>query len=398
MIENKFLIEKIEDITMLIKNNYDYDKHNYSLFFGDSGILLFYAYYYRYVNNTESIYKTLVFTIEKILSKIENQVIDQNQVEYNFVDGLSGFYWCLQQLERLNLINISDIIDKESIASIILTQSINDLRSNKNFDFMYGGIGAAYPFMNNTDIDIFDAINNEIIKIPQVDESVAVWVQKMYNDDKKQWEKGQNLGIAHGYASVLLYLIKSNEIKPSKIILKLIDYTSIQLLKLRFSNNNISEFPSEALLDGTLGSPTAIWWSYSDIGIALALYKSGKVLGKTSHVDTALDILQKSLIRTAESDIPVLNVGMCQGSAGIIQLIQRFKFIFDEANVSNAYDYWTNDLLEKISKSTENLHFDYQDKTRTTSFDLFDGLAGVGLSLISQICGDYEWNKSFIIS
>ena len=398
MINNQPIHEKIDIIVKYIQQNYNFSEHNYSLFLGDSGVLLFFAYYYKYINNSKEYSEFISTGLEQVLVKIQNEITISNKIDYSFYNGLSGFYWLLQQLERLELIQVEDIIDKEMIAEIILPHCLNDLEYNQNFDFMSGAIGASYVFMNDLDFEIANVINNEILKIPITNENSCIWLQKVFNDEKKSLENGQNLGLAHGYSNILLFLVKIYNQKQSKAILIVIEKTVQQLIKLEFSDKQFSIFPGEIYSNGSSSRPTPLWWSYSDLGAGLAILKCSEVLKNPKFLEIALSIINRSIERTADSDVPILNAGICQGDSGIIQLLQSIKQNLTEFDLTTQQNYWFNNLLEKISISITNLHFDYQSKIFETKFDLFDGLSGIGLTLISEISSDYEWNKAFIIT
>ena len=88
----------------------------------------------------------------------------------------------------------------------------------------------------------------------------------------------------------------------------------------------------------------------------------------------------------------------CHGSAGISFMYNQFYNRTKNMDFRNASLYWLNYTMERSGKSNCNAGFPLEEKDYNAA-SVLDGLAGIGLSLLSVISNTIDnWSKILILS
>jgi lantibiotic modifying enzyme len=130
-------------------------------------------------------------------------------------------------------------------------------------------------------------------------------------------------------------------------------------------------------------------WCYGDLGVAAALWQAGKVTENCSWMNKALDIYRFSANRISLQDAMVNDAEICHGTAGIAMMFSYMYRQTGDPTLMTARNYWVGQTL-KMSKFTDGLagykKFTLDDDKNVKweeSFSILEGIAGIGLMLLS---------------
>ena len=79
--------------------------------------------------------------INSVINYIEN-----NTVNYNYIDGICGFGWGVSYLINNKALNAEDTFSFVELDALLYEIAIQDLK-NSNYDFFYGGVGYGNYFL-----------------------------------------------------------------------------------------------------------------------------------------------------------------------------------------------------------------------------------------------------------
>jgi lantibiotic biosynthesis protein len=387
---------KLEDINTAIISSYDLKTNGYSLMVGDAGLLLFSAYYYKHFKDERSLTFCLNL-VDNIISKIENGDIEN----IGFCEGLSGCLWAIKHLHNENLIDLELDDFTEDIDEYLFQSAISVLQNKQNHDFFYGSFGVFLYFLEDAvkHKHKLETLLEETYKVVEQDEKYAYWVQKI---DKETNVPLFNLGMAHGYPSYIMLLVLCKQydigeaLKRQSMMEKTIDFL------LSFKREEGSPlFPASVSKKGVVDFGNTIIWSYGDLSRAIAIIYAGLNFNNESWHKTGLEIAKKSINNLGISQGTYSLAGICRGTSGIAMLCQE---IYTLTKYNTALEANTKWVLETLNNAKhENGLAGYKDYDNVfqnawiDSYDLLDGVSGIGLVLLSQISGNWQWNRCFLM-
>jgi lantibiotic modifying enzyme len=385
MENHRKIILKIHEIKSILL---EYSgSENYGLMGGSAGIALFLAYYSRYFNHDASIRKfnSLLASSISYIQNIEIPLL-------TFCDGISGFAWTLNHLNNNNFIKIE--ATSSEINELVFRFSEFEI-NRKNYDYLHGGMGSVLFFNNQ----IHTEINKERIKklINQMD-SISVkkfdtvfWIAHFYNSESLYEiefpDEFVNLGLAHGVPSILLLLNKCKQMLPNYIGIRKIIIGSVNyLLSMKNDSHSISYFPAVNISRES----SRLAWCYGDLGIGVALYQAAIALHDNELKKIALEVMLSTTARRNLMSEGVVDAGLCHGTAGIAHIYRRMFHYTQMDKFKNAADYWYDETL-KMAKFDDGLagfkSYQGSDDGWVNEYGLLEGIAGIGLSLISALPG-----------
>lgn len=376
LIDNIEIAEKAENIISDIKNNiYQrlfWEKH-VSLMGGSTGEILFLLGYHELTNQAEA--------LEKAITRMEQiiEVIDFNFIGYSFAYGLSGIGWCIDLMYSNGYIdNCSDEIFQEA-DQLIFKMSIETLK-NGNYDYLSGGLGAAFYFLNKTEAPI--TLIKEYIHIINCVKYKNGNKYYLYENEFKQ---SCNLGLSHGIPSIISFLIYTyNKNIEQDLCLDLIRGFTNYILNMQ--NDITKSFTYFSYSSANPSHPTRLAWCYGDLSISYILYSAAIVLNDNRVLDSANEILHHTLKRNDLSKNMVIDTCLCHGTSGIASIYQRLFNKSNQESYKQAFSYWTNKTIE-LSCYDLNLegHLFYKTDRFIPMSGFLEGASGVGLSLISGL-------------
>ena len=367
---------------------------------GKTGIALFLFYYSKYTNQ-QKFYNIGYDFLNDVIEHL-----NKNLSLHTHCTGLAGIGWAFNHLASNNFIDadMNDIL--ETIDDHLYRLMMIDLQ-NKNFDFLHGACGVALYFtirLPNKKINNYlkDFVNKiEQISIKNKNGGIK-WESIL---DQETGKRGYNISLSHGIPSIMqvlskLYLYNIEKERVLRLIKGSVKYLYQQKLDKQKYN---STFPSWAIESTDVIGSSRLAWCYGDLGISVSLYLTAKNTKNSEWEKEALSILTRSVKRLDLIENSVADAGMCHGTAGIAHIYNRMYFCTLKPEFKNAAMYWFDQTL-KMAKFKDGYagykiwHSEKHGGWQTGS-DLLEGIAGIGLALISAI-SDIEpaWDECLLLS
>ena len=390
---------KLNEIANLVAINLEKTITDFSLLAGNLGEILF-LYYYSRCNKLFEEKADNAF--ERLLNEISSE--SNKYYQFSYCNGLAGLGIAMHLLEEADFIENDDNIweDLDTLLSFNLKSTIRE----QNYDFLHGTIGIGFYFLKHSKCKpkqsiiqikhIISYLENTSIK--DAKQNQIKWIEI----DKLQTEKlvtRYNISLSHGMSSIIIFLsrvIALNIIpeKQNNIINMLnqsVNYILSQELDYKVYG---CYFPSMSLENKEPIIKSRLAWCYGDLGIAVALWHTGKTLKRQDCQDKAVEILKYAAVyRQNLQENYVFDAGICHGAAGIAQIFYRMAKETQLPELHDAYVYWNNKTLE-IAKFPDGLAgykaFDPQHNKWTNQSNILEGIAGIGLLLLSPIVPDWD--------
>ncbi len=294
-----------------------------------------------------------------------------------------------------------------------MIQSIEEMQGDQNFyDFLHGILGIGYYFLKrytNTKSNALKERYKEILfriisllkERAQIDQNTAKWESYLI---RGEGVKGYNLSLAHGNTSIVnflsrlaAYVVFRNEVE------ELLDQSVKYVLS--FKNKDLSSsslFPSWVTSDNKKSDSSRLAWCYGDLGIAITLWRAGKLLDNTTYKKEAIQTLKHAAKRTDHVKAGVKDAGLCHGAYGIMHI---YKYMYKETGelmYKETADFWMSQALN-MAVHTEGYAGYMQWRGGDNpgwikETNLLEGVAGIGLSIISYLAPfDTKWDQCLLI-
>ncbi len=401
---NKLLLVKLEEIDDYLTNNYECISSIGGLT-GLSGIATFHFHYARLLNNEKienHAYKLIKLCVDKI---------DNGFDSFNYTEGISGFGWILDRLEQDNFLNSPNDSLLAPLNELIYS---NMLLNNKigNLDFLAGTIGHSMFFLKRYECTKDSVLKNRykeylltiidhIGKLRRNNNNNLLW-ETIIN--RKTLERGCNLGLSHGISGILIFLSKlygfsdfRNRVEP--MIIEGVNY----LISKKGKSSDFSFFPNYINESGGQDEKSRLGWCYGDLGIALAIWYCGKALSDTKIKDVAMEILLIAGKRKDVTETFIVDSGLCHGAFGVAQIYNRMSVETNTTKFKEYAEFWIAEGLKMVKSNVTThagfLQFQGQDSKWKGKQNLLEGIAGIGLTIISQLTNlESNWDECLLIS
>jgi class I lanthipeptide synthase len=391
------LIEKkIEQIHTLCSNEKDC---NTSLMGGLGGITLFNFYYAKYKNDNEAYAKAYNEIVEII------NVINSSTNYNNFSIGLAGIGWIIEHLSKNDFIDVNThelLGELDEFVSESMLQEIN----GGHYDYLHGALGIAqYLISRRKTNNIYHYLKNLIDRLDSLSETDTNGIKWKSIIDHKTSEMGYNISLSHGSSSIVILLSKFykeeiNKEKTKKMVEGAVRYILGQKLKNKKFN---SIYPSWSIESSKVQLDSRLAWCYGDLGISVALWHASQAFGRKDWEEEAINTLLHSAKRRDLKSTGVVDATLCHGTSGIALIFRRMYGIVGVEELKNASEYWFNETI-KIATVNDGLagYKSYRSEEfggSTKEYGLLEGIAGIGLSLISAV-SDIEpsWDECLLLS
>lgn len=362
------------------------------LFGGNTGISLFYFYYFKHSNNPKS-FNTGYSLLQSEMAQMDQLVTGQGNR-----NDLHWLVWALFHLDEASLISI----DKSDFINVLpaIQGAFDKYYDRNDYDLLHGIIGVGLALKNLVPKDALcsqyiDYFNKS--KLEYQDQIKWFWKHPY---DKNQY--GYNLGLAHGIPSIILFLNKLQTCTPDDKLIHLIR-GSVNFLIANIQNHQLigSYFPG-VINEKSRPSMSRVAWCYGDLGIGWSIYKSGEILNDEEFKSKGLDILKYCASRQDLQSAMIKDLGICHGSAGLILMFRKLFDMTKDIEFYKAHRYWLNYTIEEIESKGDisnvlawNTNEDggpYLDK------GFLSGLSGIGLVLLSEITDvGSSWSECLLI-
>lgn len=347
---------------------------------GQTGLILFSSFAER------SGLKTL-----RKKSAIENlsDIINQSIPFHTFSGGYAGLLYCIDKMDQITF-------DKESIKAIQLyteNSGKNEIKSN-HYDYLHGYLGVALGLLN-----IRPAFAKECIKQLNATKKYRSDGMIFWTSKKKGGEMLGDYGLAHGAASIVVILTKfinmGIELETcNNLVTEILD----SLIKSKKKAQN-------SLFGYSMDNDNAsrLAWCYGDIGIARAIWLAGKACERNDWLEEAVMIMQHASKRKDLKENMVFDAGFCHGTAGIAHIFNRFYRDTNLTEFKEVTEYWIEQtiLMARFQDGLAGYKAWYgSDKGWSSEYGLLEGIAGIGLVLLSYLHPEIEptWDSCLLLS
>lgn len=366
------------------------------------GLSLFSFYYGHQFDDADSLNKGEELTND-ILLNISTS-LKRGDIKYS--SGTTGFVWLLKFFNKEGFVDFEAKDVLSDLDEIIYNFAIRELDKG-NFDFLHGAMGALHYFLTDAE-DLNDYAKGIISKLHSIVEYTPEG--KMYwpffgITDPHKLEKSINFGLAHGQPAVVSILSKAYRLNTDNSILKeLIENTTQTIIDYKYQDERNSLYPStvHALQKSSYYSKgSRMGWCYGDLGIAVALWDVGEVLGNRSFQSEALECLEKSALRRDLQGGFVRDAAICHGSAGIMYIFNKFSLLDNRNAYKDETEYWKNISVNLLNTDNDKLitgHCAWNNNTEHyNDFGFLQGISGVGLSFLSVINPEIKWGEALLM-
>lgn len=272
---NETIKIKLDEIADCLGNCINHQQTTFetpSLYGGNGGIALFFAYYNKYKQDkkSEELFENV---FDKCLKAIGNGFYFPT-----YCSGLSGVLYGIQFFNEKGFADI-DIEEAHDAYMPFLENSMLQYINHGNYDFMHGAIGIALYFLKSGG----EKNHQACVKLVDELESIAVkendTMKWLYEDIKK--EKCFNIAMSHGISSIAVFLtrmIKANvdSVRCAEMLRLTINY----ILQQEYDKDEVgSYFPFTSIESENFEKQKSrMAWCYGDLGVASAIWQAGCVL------------------------------------------------------------------------------------------------------------------------
>ena len=395
------LEQKLSEIDQVIRENYP-TQSDIGLLTGLPGLALFQFYYAKYLNN--QMHSNIgVDIITKAL-----ELINEGNNFPTFCGGIAGFGWVYDHIEQEKLAEAEADQLLTSFDTYMHQVMVKDF-NEKNYDFLHGGIGYGFYFLNrfkNTKEPLLKKYYQKIIMefidlleglAEEAGSNKLKWLSTIIKDAD---EKGYNFSLSHGMSSIIGILTKFHEIEVFRKRTESILKSAISFIRDFKNENGNSIFPSYASLNKTVKKSSRLAWCYGDLGIGIRFWFAAKTLKDKELEGFAILMLKHSALRTDPKDTLVLDAGICHGSFGNAQIFNRIYRETGNQVFKTATHFWINDGLNKATFKDGLTGFKQWNGTKfINEIPLLEGISGIGLVVLDYLSIENNtWDECLMIS
>lgn len=378
--------ERLKYIFDLIAKKREQYEDNPSFMSGTPGVMLFLAYYHQYSSDPKAL-----SLLQSLYSSISWSDFESN-IRYS--DGLSGFFWVCVHIEKHFQLRLEVLDELNEFVSQIENRKA-ELANEASMDFLHGLLGLQLLFQDCGEEGLSKSIDQLVFREAKSSPNGTYWLESLGSE-----KDCINTSMAHGLAANINYLssrIASYQgFKRDKIV-QLIRSTVDFIKSIELSDED-SLFPS-FIIEGEDSKSSRLAWCYGDLSIACALLYASSILNDNSIRTYAIQVAAKTVDRKSRKDSGVADLGFCHGSSGLIQMYSYFYRGTSLQIFSNASLFWKAFTEREFEKET-NIYRAYRgpEEGWQESYGLLDGIAGVGLALISSTSSHLSsWEEAFYL-
>lgn len=373
----------------------DYNEDCTNNFLGDSsGAVLFLLYFAKQFGN-ETVLTKATDLFEKVAYAYNSS--------YAYPPSLAKFLFLALHVKQMGLIEVGDYSEEETaLLQSYLRKTAIRFYKDRNFDILHGGLGNGIFLLKSGDLPGIKEMVKGAESLAEKDKNGLKWYA-LTDYGENRWT--YNLGFAHGIPSMVAMLSKIHQKgveleKCAELIEGAVNYILAQKLPKSGKYNSI--FGNHALESMESPHSSRLAWCYGDLGIAVALWRASKALGRKDWEDEAKAILRHSSQRRDLKENAVIDACFCHGTSGIAHVFNRMWRETGMPECKDAAAYWINQTLS-MARFEDGLagYKTWQGDKRgfQNEYGLLEGIAGVGLTLLSFLSDeDSAWDECLLLS
>lgn len=364
------------------------------------GILFFLASYEHYEGKEQDLTETLLLSLYEELPTEEEE-------DFSYCRGLTGPFWLLHHLNSRGIISA----DLGHVISGYLPAAISASRLQVqmgNFDFLQGSTGicrllCAYAEEKavREHLEFFVRRLTAYSKPAQNGSTLPIFHHTQYPAGADAFST------AHGTCAIQILLLQIHKAGIMQEECRQLVYETLSFMlgyeKVRTWNGFSSLYPEVVSVGGDISRPSRVSWCYGDISVAMALWQCGRYFREQNWMDRALHILHFNSRRNTPELAGTKDACLCHGSAGNAAIYRRFWMETNDKIFGHCADNWYRLTEAGISSGQQPGVYgisSWQGKNGwTTEWDLLNGSAGVGLSLLgARYAVAQDWDTCLLIS
>jgi lantibiotic modifying enzyme len=390
-------MKKIEEIADCLEQSTDLD---IGLLTGEPGRCLFQFVAHSLTDNQKK-YPEVIKKLEAIFDKIEanSYIIDTH------CGGLAGLGWLVEFASEQGFLK-ADTNEVLEFADQYLDYKLKVYLHRNNWDFLHGATGLGFYFLKRHKHKPQTAAIKNLIDFlsttgSRTDKQGIKWLSVI---DRKTNEKGYNISLSHGMASIVVFLTKvySQQLfieETSDLLNGAVSYILAQEVDVHRYG---AYFPVFSLESDKSPRKSRLAWCYGDLGIAMAVYQAGRILQRKDWTDKAVSILLYAAgnRRDLEKEA-VMDAGLCHGTAGIGHIFYRMWWNTRLPEFKEAADYWFNETLTmaKFEDGLAGYKTYHREEGWAKEYGLLEGVSGIGLAMLSYMTDtEPTWDECLLLS
>ncbi len=370
---------------------------NPSLMGGGAGIALYRFNYLQYFKQSDEQEDVLLNSINILAEQAATCELS------TLSNGRAGINWLFTYLYRNDFLYREDLealcSDEEQLAAIAL-----DMLADGNYDLLHGATGIAYYLLyRKAGADekwfthFFDLLHNCMRK------SAPGGCIPEYDFEAQDIKPGiTNLGLAHGISSLLklcchCYTEGVCTTQAAGFAQNIIHY----LLAHVNPDSTQNYFANTTGPGKEAGGFSRLAWCYGDLSAGYILQQAAMLFSNTKLAHFAHELLLHTTERKTAAETGVADAGVCHGTAGIVHLYNRLWHLQRIPAFRDARDYWIEQTLGMASLQDEGTGYKkYHPASGAYLHDngLLEGIAGIGLVLLSYITEDFGWDYCLMLN
>jgi lantibiotic biosynthesis protein len=389
------ILDKVKAIAAApFQSNNDYQPK--ALLSGLMGRAIFLGHLWQYTGE-EGYRQESLDTIDTCINALADE-----PMTHTYCNGVTGIAAGLFHLAATGILEDDPAEMLEDIDQNIYEFGVQDF-ANGNWDFLHGGLGAFWYFLNRPDYTKHTAYFDVYLDLLEAQaESTPYgyrWLMKPMRPED-QGKKLYSVGLSHGLPSIVMVLAHCVQ---KKVLLHkslpLLQKAAGHLRHLQLPEEAGSVFPSMEEED-SVRRASRLAWCYGDLSIAIVLYAAADALEDDSLLQLAAHTATATLNRDV-SNSSVVDAGVCHGAGGVAQLYWRLYTITGQISYYNRSKLWLAETM-RLAEHPDGIA-GYKSYMGEEGFQLqsslLEGVTGIGLALLSAIApGQANWDTLILVS
>lgn len=383
--------DKLFSIATLLTKHSD---EKLGLLGGLSGKSLFFFYLWKVCHNE----KYIKFANQLLSDAID--IAENDDITMNYAEGITGLCCLIRHLQNNKLLHYDNIIDSE-IDKCIYEYCINSIYQYQD-DFFYGA-GGAVLFLIQNYIYNPNCLNKKYL------ENILFSLSNRGKSDNVFTSKdidNFNTGIPHGYSSWILLLCRIHRLNIATNLCEAILNNLVNYYKpfLYNTHKGDSYFPLSIIKsENSNYIHSRLGWCNGDLAILYSLLRYAEI---SNDKNMAYGIILKLInvsVRDNLSQYSIWDASICHGSGGLMHIFIKLYEKYKIKQFRYAADFWMKTSFALGNNYTYNASgfvksYPVNGKLyNSNEFGFIDGLAGIGLAILSYKYKCYNWDELLLL-
>lgn len=321
---------------------------------------------------------------EEMITHFSNlqQILSAAKFSGDFSSGISGLGWLLNHISELTLNNFYPSETKDLIVNLSYKYFSQKFEEH-DLDYLYGSLGAGFFLLDQKNQAYHDSVLERVLT---------------KNKCKTQFFICNNLGLAHGVPSRIIFICKLLDKYPKHPILVQILTTLIEhLVKFKKYDQHGTYYPPNSSSE----KRTNLAWCYGNFGVGISLFKAAIHLNCDQLKNEAMRLFNEAIVSRDIFKSAIKDAGICHGFSACALIFNRMYLNTNVPSYREEAEYWCRCSLEYLMNFKSVTEYKCTSTSGNEQFldnSLLTGINGVALSIISIYSSkNYTWDKSLML-